>query len=333
MRHLWVTLHGTSQVSRKGFSSGDLEATYVINKLEEISALAGAHPEEYIIAIVSIAEKPKIVSTSVYGDQVFGSVNPSAVLKSLAAEIAKSTKLKNLYTQRIDASTTVKDVLGHCIIKINANTTAEYYKNYTLPNALISEASMASEYIEAPIVAGRFNSIQNSPIYWGKESTNLTYYYHQAQLTEGNGASFTSRENAIVSIINQSKEIYEKSQHNGWFQIGLGGYTKSNSENRAAVAQRLNPFLLNKINEKLATDPSPVGIVLMNYCTDDATKGTNGKGLALVNAIIKMNGKFRLDRDPNAPEWYDNDTPTTVQSAKEGYSSGFNVDTENWKAF
>ena len=83
----------------------------------------------------------------------------------------------------------------------------------------------------------------------------------------------------------------------------------------------------------MATDPSPVGIVLMNYCTDDATKGTNGKGLALVNAIIKMNGKFRLDRDPNAPEWYDNDTPTTVQSAKEGYSSGFNVDTENWKAF
>lgn len=41
-----------------------------------------------------------------------------------------------------------------------------------------------------------------------------------------------------------------------------------------------------------------------------------------------MNSRFELGRKTD-----NNDTPTPVQSAKEGYSSGFNVDTENWKAF
>lgn len=77
--------------------------------------------------------------------------------------------------------------------------------------------------------------------------------------------------------------------------------------------------------------PSPVGIVLMNYCT--ATTSEYGNGAALVNAILQMNGKFYLNRDPNGKEWPTGSTETPVQSAKEGYSSGFNVDTENWKAF
>ena len=49
-----------------------------------------------------------------------------------------------------------------------------------------------------------------------------------------------------------------------------------------------------------------------------------------------MNGKFYLNRNSSNPEWPDKtsgDTPTPVQSAKAGYSSGFNVDTENWNAF
>lgn len=326
---------GTDKYS-SGFSSGDLNPTYVIDKLSEISDLVGKHPNEYVIAVISIAEKPKIVSTSVYGNQVFGTVDPSSVLDMLQKEISNSTKLNNLYTSPIDASTTVDDVKGKFIIKININTTDNYFQNYNLPNVLISEASMASENIQTPIVQGKFNTMNVSPMYFGKNKTELNFYFHQAQLTEGVGALFTEREKAIDDIIAKSRTIYEDNKHNSWFQIGLGGYTNESSEDRIAVAERLNPYLLNKIENKMDTDPSPVGIVLMNYCTDDATNGTKGKGQALVNAIIKMNAKFRLNRNPDKPEWPDNtggDTPTPVQSAKEGYSSGFNVDTENWNAF
>ncbi len=317
-----------------GISSGDLTATYVIDKLKELSDIIAKHTKEYIIVVLTIAEAPK-TSDFIGRKSIMGTVDPSQVLAKLAAEITQNASiLKYLYVDKIDNTTTVNDVLGHMVLKINANTNEQNYLNYSLPNALISMASMAADKTYGDMIEpGVFNDMQTSTIYWGKQNTNLTYYYHQAQLTEGDGASFDSRETAIRKIIAQSHEIYAQSQHNGWFQIGLGGYTKPSSENRAAVAQRLNPFLLDRINEKIDTDPSPVGIVLMNFCTDDATNGTKGKGLALVDAIIKMNAKFRLDRDTNAPEWPTGSTETPVQSAKEGYSSGFNVDTETWKAF
>ena len=316
-----------------------LNATYVIDKLKELSDLMETHKKEYIVVVLSIAEKPNTSDYSYLvesGTAILGTIDPSQVIAKLSEEIAQNaSSLPNLYVGKIDNNTTVNDVLGHIVLKINANTAEQNYLNYSLPNALISTASMATDKKYGDMIEpGIFNDMQISTMYWGNQNTELTYYYHQAQLTDGDGASFDSRETAIRKIIDQSHEIYTKSQHNGWFQIGLGGYTKpSRTENRIAVAQRLNPFLLDRINEKIETDPSPVGIVLMNFCTDDATNGSNGKGLALVNAIIKMNAKFRLDRDTNAPEWYDDDTQTPVQSAKEGYSSGFNVDTENWKAF
>lgn len=62
-------------------------------------------------------------------------------------------------------------------------------------------------------------------------------------------------------------------------------------------------------------------MVFVNFVTDT-------EGQKLIEAIIRMNRRFELGRKTD-----NNDTPTPVQSAKEGYSSGFNVDTENWKAF
>lgn len=318
-----------------GTGTGTLSATKVIDKLIELSKRMDNHKGEYIIAVLTIAEAPK-TSAKPGGTAILGTVDPSLVLSRLASEISSHiSELGNLYTKKIDSNTTVNDVLGHMILKINVNTTDDIFLGYNeIPNTLLSLASMAKDKTYGEnIEPGVFNKMQHSEMYFGKTTTGLTYYYHQAQLTEGEGALFTERKAAIDEIIAQSSKIYQNSEHNCWYQIGIGGYTKENSENRIAVAQELNPYLLEKINNKIETDPSPVGIVLMNFCTDDATTGTSGKGKALVDAIIKMNAKFRLDRDTNAPEWYDDDTQSTVQSAKEGYSSGFNVDTDNWEAF
>lgn len=317
-----------------------LNAIYVIDKLKDLSKRMDNHKDEYIVVVLTIAEKPK---TSDYnylvdkGTAILGSVDPSMIMTKLSTEIAQNaSELANLYSKKIDANTTVNDVLGKMILKINLNTTKDNYQSYTLPDAMISLASMAQDKTYGDsIESGVFNKMLNSEISWGKETTGLTYYYHQAQLTEGNGAALKDRKKAIDDIIDQSQTIYLNNEHNCWFQIGIGGFTKPDNEDRAAVAKELNPYLLNKINSKMDTDPSPVGIVLMNYCTDNATNGTKGKGQALVNAIIKMNAKFRLNRNPDKQEWPDpdGDTPTPVQSAKAGYSSGFNVDTENWNAF
>ncbi len=325
---------GSGKVSGLNYNSGEK----VINILEKISQ--NISDSEYVIVVLTISEKP------LSGLDTYGNVKPEDVLSRISTMLSENASTLKLYTNEITSNTTVNDVLGKMIVKVNVNTSDSKFLSYaTIPNTLMSEASLASEdeYITGDIVRGVFNQMQTTKMYWNKSESDLTYYYHQAQRTTNSGTvtgvpTIDQRKEAITSIISQSSEIYTNGNHNGWFQLGIGGYVKnsSGSENHAAVATSLNTYLLDAINAKMNTDPSPVGIVLMNYCTDDATSGTNGKGQALVNAIVKMNGKFRLNRNPENPEWPDNtsgDTPPPVQSAKAGYSSGFNVDTENWNAF
>jgi hypothetical protein len=90
--------------------------------------------------------------------------------------------------------------------------------------------------------------------------------------------------------------VYDNAHHNVWFQMGIGGTRKSAEDgdgdsDRVEVADTLNTYLLEKINAKMAKDPSPVGLVLMNHCIS--------KGGDLTRAIIEMNGKFYLNRKGN----------------------------------
>lgn len=132
----------------------------------------------------------------------------------------------------------------------------------------------------------------------------MYYYYHQAQMTKNDitnaststTPSFVDRKAAIDDIINKSSAIYSSNEHNGLFQISVGG--RLENDNRTTVAEVLNPYILEKVNAKLENNPSPIGIVLMNYCTDNAYKSED-----LTNAIIKMNTKFYLNRDMTEEEW------------------------------
>ena len=94
---------------------------------------------------------------------------------------------------------------------------------------------------------------------------------------------------AIDDIIKKSVEIYDASSHNAWFQLGIGG--SLDGDNPAGVSNVLNEYVRGVIEEKIATDPSPVGLVLMNHATD-----ASGNPIQLVKDIIEMNGKFYLKR-------------------------------------
>ena len=88
-----------------------------------------------------------------------------------------------------------------------------------------------------------------------------------------------------------SKTVYERSNHNVWFYFNCGGTqaTSSTSDNPSPTdfAKTMNSWLLSTINAK--TDPSPLGIVMFNQCTNASYNGP-----AIVKAIIEMNSKFYL---------------------------------------
>lgn len=262
--------------------------------------------DEYVVVVLTIAEKPLTSSGTAHGG---ATVDPSVVLPEIYSVLKNNAASLKLYTSKITSNTTVNDVLNHMIVKVNINTTKDKFSTYGNGYALISEGSMASEtdYIKDPIVKGNFTSMNTVDMCWGNEATDLKFYYHQAQLTtnsesttDGTGTpSFGDRKAAIDNIINQSATIYSNNLHNGWFQLGIGGYIKpSNTEDRATVASTLNPYVLTKVNAKLESNPSPIGIVLMNFCTNNDYSSVD-----LTNAIIKMNTKFYLNRNMTQEEW------------------------------
>lgn len=322
------------------------EGKTVLKAMQEIAALI---PEdEYVVVVLTIAEKPKEDSGT-----TLGTVDPKEVLNSIATLLTNNGSTLGVYGfteatkgKTITADTTIDDVLDHMIVKVNANTianagTAEQglsgvtgFLNYTtLPNTLISYASMAPE-TNGDIVIGVYDSMQTSPMYWSTSNTSLAFHYHQAQRTTYSGTyetkewswssfsyvtvtksyevdgvpTYDERKAAIDDIIAESKDIYDAGTHNAWFQIGIGGSRKNSNDDddassRTEVAERLNPYLYGKIVSKMDTDPSPVGIVLMNYCTSTTgyTATVDGQSYTassqdLVQAIIEMNGKFYLNR-------------------------------------
>ncbi|MGM9768399.1 MAG: hypothetical protein ACI3Z0_08060 [Candidatus Cryptobacteroides sp.] len=297
--------------SAYNYDPGDL----VLDIMKEIGTLIAGNPEEYVVVVLTIAEKPMDRSSYTYGTTA-----PLEVLNAIATLLDDPSLDGYIYKNPITPNTTVYDVLGKIIVKVNTNTSNFLEDTYnTIPNSMVSLASMAggAGYTDySDLTTGIFDSMQSSIIYNGKTDSNLMFYYHQAQNTYESGSSSSpnldERHAAIDEITTKSRTIYENNLHNSWFQIGIGGYINkktswgSTKNDRLSVATDLNNYLLSKVEKKLMGEeglaPSPVGIVLMNYCTGDAS---NGNGAALVKKILEMNTMFRLNRDPAKPEWPD----------------------------
>lgn len=319
------------------------EGKTVLSALQEIAAmLPETNPTEYVVAVLTIAEFEKTDS-----DRSLGTVAPYDVLNAIYSMLSANAKSLKLYTDKITANTTVNDVLGKMIVKINVNsdiatfTKFDFWKSYSTTNyALVSEGSMSAvANTTSNITKANFKTMNTAPMYWGNELINnpeLSYYYHQAQRTYSTNPytdtsikaddeqylgvpTLAERIAAIDDIIDNSSTIYAAGTHNAWYQLGIGGYVRDRkftniyvsswwgddgNEDWGAVATSLNAHVLDKIQAKLKNDPSPVGLVLMNFCTNNTYKSVD-----LVNAIVKMNTKFYLNRNKNAEEWPGSSSP------------------------
>lgn len=317
-----LTCAGTDKGGTAGF--GYSSGTPVLDKLKEISDLLNSKKDEYAVVVLTIAEKELTSSGTSHG-----TVDQAKMLEAFS-NIINKTNIPNLYTAPVTPNTTVNDVLGKVIVKINTTNAGPY--TGTIPSTLMSQASLAP--------TATFDKMQKSQMYWGAAAVNpaMTFYYMQGQRTYTTGTGnpqMSDRKTAITNIIAESKRIYDASEHNGWFQMGIGGYKKDDSdrnENRVDVANALNNYLLTQIIDKMTTDPSPVGLVLANFITTNAQGTTQVYGTSLTEAIIKMNRMFRLNRDPKKPEW-PGQGQSEIRSASSTHSSGFRKSANGWDAF
>lgn len=253
-----------------------------------------------------------------------------------------STVKGKIYTEQITPNTTIGDVKGKLIIKINvdnritnggsgtiSSVSGLYKKNYSysygnnLPGLLsYTDLTWESSSLNSSLISQMYwvnwsndyrtnisssiGALNPSTLYWNYSVANRT------QLNTGTDKKIPKYENrqaSISTLLANSRTIYLAGSHNVWFYVGAGGTqaTSQTSTNNSttAFATEMNSWINTQLENKInGKDFSPFGIVMCNYITDATYTGPT-----IINNIIKMNRLFRLNRDENQPEW-----PTTTQA-------------------
>lgn len=294
------------------------------------------HPKEYMVVFCTLAHNS-------YEETEGGWMQ--VVSDVCAAD--KDNKIIDART--ISANTVVGEVLGKVIVIVNCA------KDPTTISNLPTGSKCLFTYTPLELNESRYKDNKNYPWCTGvianSADASLNMYSAQAQImacsgkpdysinaTEGYTVSgrgyaptLAERKQKTENILKWSLDNYGKMNyaHCDWLYNGLGGYlcTSDGDEVKGSqkkVAQTLNPWIDEKI-KKMSANPSPkqtryypVGLVLMNYVTDEKY----GKPVML--DILSLNNKFRKaydpDKDPLDPS--NNGSTSDVNSAAPGYNSG-----------
>ena len=309
-----IALSGTGTDKNGAYTSPELGSSTYISSI--ISSVAGSiKADEYGVLVLSYADG---------GDGGHRALDYQYFINGIASEITQSGAT-NIYSGTIDKNTTVNDVLGKLIIKVNVDekipigsygSDQNYLMSYNPFLSQMNAANYAHPYYsdlhwktwsDDYKTASQLSGIQNitpseaeSKFIWVFSSANRTQ-------TDTNGANdlptYSNRKTALGSMMSFSKTVYAKSYHNVWFYFNCGGtqatQSKGGTVSPIPFATEMNAWLLDqlqikigdKVNDKgvLAPDPSPLGIVMFNQCTNASYNGP-----AIIKAIIEMNSKFYL---------------------------------------
>ena len=293
------------------------DGTNITTVLENIKTALANHKDEYAVLVLSYADG---------GSGGHRDKDHAYFLQGVANALSGYTDI--VYSGPITKNTTIDDVKGKLIVKVNidANLTIG---NYTASNALISYNPFL---LQISTDASTFAHPYYSDLYWSgwadsyktcaqvstltgisadEAAKKFIWVFSSANRTQVNTGTNTTiptyknRQDALGAMMTFSKTVYEKSHHNVWFYFNCGGTqaTSSTSKNPSptAFASTMNGWLLDqlqiKIGDKvnsngvLAPDPSPLGIVMFNQCNGD---NATYHGADIIKAIIEMNSKFYL---------------------------------------
>ena len=289
-----------------------------------IASIASAiNPNEYGVLVLSYADGGR----GGHRDE-----DHAFFISGIANEITQSGAT-NIYTGEITANTTINDVLGKLIIKVNVDKNIPEGTYGDNMNALFSYNPFVQQIKSE---GDKFDTPYFSDLYWKTWNDSyktydtsmpngLTWCFSSANRTQPDSGTDTNipkyedRKAALKKMGDESKKIYDASTHNVWFYFNAGGTQATSIDSKDSpteFAKVMNEWLLNSINNKIKnSEPSPLGIVMFNQCTGD---NATYHGTDIIKAIIEMNSMFYLKHAGDDS----GSTESEVQSAAPGYSSG-----------
>lgn len=262
-------------------------------------------------------------------------------MKAISDACAKDPNV--IDASKISANTVVGDVLDKVIVIVNCAKDPQ-----TIQNLLPTGSKCLFTY--TPLELDKNQYTNPDFLYYTGAIANcadasLNMFSAQAQIMaspmdatkgytvsgRGYAPAWAERRKKTENILKWSLDNFQKENyaHRDWLYNGLGGYlcTSDGDEINTSykeVANELNRWIDGKI-KLMAAIPTgdqtryyPVGLVLMNYVTDDVY----GKPVLL--DILSLNNKFRKAYDPNRDplDPSNNGSSSDVNSAAPGYNSG-----------
>ena len=253
----------------------------------------------------SYTERNGILGTHVSGEKAW-----MDAIKTDLAEMAASPDTYRLYTDEITPNTTIADVAGHIIIKVNYNddTMANRLSETDRIPAMFAQWGMRNDVEDFnetsayAINAMRWGTSRNA------DSGTLKWFYHEATTVGYNNADGGESGEPSGLKINNIEDMWKKSityytnneNHDMWFLNDIGGsYVNgvySSGETQQGVndwTEFIGPYATDLLQNRTAD--ATLGIVLMNFA-DPADPYTGN----LIQTIINNNFNFQLRTDGSA---------------------------------
>lgn len=321
-----VVVSGTGRNSTGGGAYVDPifgSATKIRNVIKDVAS--AINEDEFGVLILSYADG---------GEAGHRTSDHQYFINGIKTEISNSGEdaIAKIYSGEITSETTVQDVLGKLIIKINVddNLTKSSYAgdanmfisyNPFLQQLKPAEGQTSVDYTK--VLFSKLYCKEWDDSYRVTTTVNATDFLwcfssaNRTQVDTGTNTTiptYAQRKTALGQMMEHSKEYAES--HNIWFYFNAGGTqtTSASDDNTSATsfATAMNPWLLKliqlkanggtdtegifgEINAYVESDPSPLGIVMFNQCTSATYNGPS-----IISEIVYMNNKAKLKRyNPN----------------------------------
>ena len=208
-----------------------------------------------------------------------------------------------LYTEEITPNTTIDDVKGKIIIKVN-------YNDQDMGNYLNADARVPAMFA----IWDSYYRPEGNDLRWGTSNSNAPAtmkWVYQEVTTVGPGGQtiLADKKNYINQMFESSIDSYQNnSAHDMWFMNDCGGsfvgnvtgdYVSGNygrDENTVGakdLAQEMGIYVTNLLQSR--TEDATLGIVYLNYANP-----TNPYSGNLIQTIINNNFNFQLRTDGSA---------------------------------
>lgn len=223
-------------------------------------------------------------------------------IRNELAEMAADEDTYRLYAGEITPTTTIDDVKGHIIIKVNYNDDDmgnHLSENDRIP-AMFAKWGVFDD-VSTPFTETSAYAINS--MRWGTShnvnSGALQWFYHEATSVgynnNGGEETYAQKIGNIEDMWNRSIDYYKSNSDNSmWFLNDLGGcyvngiYDSGESQDGvSAWTQEVGPYATRLLQNR--TEDATLGIVLINYANPENQYSGN-----LIQTIINNNFNFQL---------------------------------------